>query len=295
MPIAGFPNIASPEEYNAWRVRVGLKALVGEDLKKAWLPYATLRGYKPPVAPQPQFVDPRLPRLQADLQAIPGAYNDQRKMDANALLRQLLTSGLTDQGGLDQVAVDSGVPDGQGGNQQNITYKLVVAPNGRAFRQAFRSVVSNAASRGFLESSDTNRQVSESRGQLTQSVRDALASLADSQRGSLQKQQSDIAGVGGQISGVQSEVAARLAEQTPPQWTGPGTVKKAMGWVDWNAAQRRRHGDWGVIGSGIRRAGYFDYLKRANYGKTTGGSAVPTIDPAALKAWQAVQTKWKVA
>ncbi len=239
-------DLLSESEFNAWRVRHGRPALSGAELTKAHQLYVyRMNGGQATAAATPAtttaaapitFEDPRLPQLQSEMQAIPGTFNDARRMSANDLLRQLISSGLTESGSLAEEAANAGVPDGLGGTQKNIIYKVIVGPGGKAYRQAYESRVASQNARGVLESSETRRQIRDDRGELDRRVNDSLMGLSDVMQKSLASQRAATTDVGNRVAGVKADVAQDLKNNIPPAATtaapaataAPATLAKAV-------------------------------------------------------------------
>jgi hypothetical protein len=163
--------------------------------------------------PDPQVSDPRLIPFTAQLQAIPGRYNDERRTQANLTLKRLIDEGLIEGGSLEGVESDSGIVGGQGEPLKNILYRIVRGADGRAYMQAFLDIRSAQASRGFLESSQTQRRISDARRDLNLSVENALLGLGRQQQSSLAQQRGDITGIGKEIGGVRADIAREQAAQ----------------------------------------------------------------------------------
>lgn len=179
----------------------------------------------PPAPPAPiSLADMRLPGLQADLQAIPGRFNDQRRGDANDILRGLLSSGLLESGTLAEEKSASGIPGADGADQQNIVYKIIPGPGGKMYRQAYMSTVASQNARGFLESSQTNQRVQEGKAGLDANVNDALQALLKHSSQSLDDQRSATSSASGAITGVKQEAADKAQAAGPPPPTAATSV-----------------------------------------------------------------------
>lgn len=169
----------------------------------------------PPVDPQQS--DLRFAPLQAQLQNIPGTYNDTRRTDANLTLKELIDSGLLDATSrLGTEERTSGVQGAGGADIPNVVYHIVRGADGRQYLQGFREVLGSQASRGFLESSQTDRRQRDTRAGYDKQVSDAFLGLGRGQQSSLAQEGKDITGVGTQIGGIRQTIAEEQASKPAP-------------------------------------------------------------------------------
>lgn len=218
-----------------------------------------------PAPPNPvNFADPRLPGVEAQLRAVPGTFNDQRRMSANEVLRNLISQGLIQHGSLAEESSDSGILGADGAQQKNIVYKIITGPGGRLYRQAYESTRDSQNTRGFLESSQTNERIKEGRATLDRSVNDTLARLGDDMTRSLGQQREAIASLGEKESNIKADVARDL--QNDPTAIAGNPVSPAGSTVAGDAAGKRQ-------GTPISLARFTQWRK--NMGRPTlAGSAL---------------------
>jgi hypothetical protein len=162
-----------------------------------------------PPEPQPIPVDPARESAIDDrrnrLSALPGLYNTRRKDLAATTAAQLVESGLTDRADLEEV------PAGDG----NVVWRVVVGPDGRLYRQAFRQTRDAFNARGLLGSSFQRRQYEEQRGALDTSVAQAMRAYDQNVRGITESQRQEAEGLGNDITQAQIEYGDWKRAQPP--------------------------------------------------------------------------------
>lgn len=213
----------------------------------------------PPVSPQQS--DLRFAPLQAQLQNIPGTYNDERRVGGLRTLKDLIDAGLLDSTStLGQESKDSGVSvdpaNPAAGQLQNVVYHVVRGADGKQYLQGFRDVAGAQNARGFLESSQTDQRQADTKAGYDKSVSDAFLNLGGSQQGSLKQEGSDITGVNssigelrGTIAGEQSQKPAPVpaapaapgAPPTPGTANLPPTLQTPAAFAKWLAGQGIRN------------------------------------------------------
>lgn len=164
---------------------------------------ATSSPAPPPPAPAPGIAPPptdpnrqsAIDSLIAWLASLPGTYNTRRKDLAAETSTGLVESGL----------FDSANYEGTTGEGGNITYRIVVGPNGRLYRQAFSSARDSFNARGLLGSSFMQRAQREGKQALDVGVAQGLRGF-DKSQGALGEQQSaDVLRGQQDISGKRTE------------------------------------------------------------------------------------------
>lgn len=263
-------------KYQEWLTRTGRKGTEADALAWKKTHGVALGMYNPdgtPKAPTQQaptvnLTDPRLPGIEAQLRAVPGSFNDQRRLSAGQVLRSLIEAGYIESGSLGEESVDSGILGADGQQQKNIIYKVVMGPNGKLYRQAYETTRDAQNQRGFLESSQTNQTIRDRRGDLDSKVRTALAGLSDGMTTSLESQRKAIADLGADERGVLAEVAADQKDDpttyVPPTAAAPAATASAVRsgtpislerFTTW----RKNMGRTPLVGSALTKA-YNDYV-----------------------------------
>lgn len=266
-------------KYAEWLSRTGRKGTEADALQWKKSHGVALGLYNPDGTPKPQaaapapqvsFADPRLPGIEAERRAVPGSFNDQRRLAAQGLLRNLISGGYFTDGSLAEESVDSGILGADGSQQKNIVYKIIAGANGKLYRQAYETTRDAQNQRGFLESSQTNQTIRDRRGELDRKVNDMFAGLGDEMTGSLQSQREAISRLDSDERGVLSEQAREQAQDPsaiaapPPPAAAPtvpaaasrtGTPISQARFVQW----RQNMGRPALQGTALSKA-YSDYV-----------------------------------
>lgn len=198
------PPAASPLAWTAGLSDEEFAGAMGGD--PAVQSYHDARGTTPPTpaaasapAPPPLPTDPnREAAIQAiinRLAALPGIYNTQRKDLAANTVAGLVEGGLLDSASFAE-------QPGEGGN---ITYKLVVGPNGRLYRQAFTGARDSFNAHGLLNSSFMRRAQADSQRDLDTRLAQATRGYDQASRGITDAQRQETQGLEGDLTRGRTE------------------------------------------------------------------------------------------
>jgi len=176
-------------------------------------------GVAAPPAPPPPYALPVDPRIESLLMQGRGAVTA-----GNAGRMALGTNtafGLTDSGLLERsgAEVRDTRPAGfaEAPDLNNVTYRIIIGPEGRLYRQAYAAIDAGAASRGMGYSSARTNARGEQKKSLDQSVNSTLRGFDSSQNQSLIDQGKGLDAIAGGIADVRFEQAATQAALPVPE------------------------------------------------------------------------------
>ncbi len=173
-----------------------------------------------PAAPAPYAlpVDPRIEALLMQGRGAVTAGNAGRMALGTNTAFGLTDSGLLERSGAEvrdtQNAGFSEAPD-----LNNVTYRVIVGPEGRLYRQAYAAIDASAASRGAAYSSARDNAQTDQRRSLDQSLNATLRGFDASQNKSLIDQGKGLDDIAGGIADVRFEQASTQAELPVPEPT----------------------------------------------------------------------------
>lgn len=177
-------------------------------------------GVEAPPAPAPYAlpVDPRIEALLMQGRGAVTAGNAGRMALGTNTAFGLTDSGLLERSGAEvrdtQNAGFSEAPD-----LNNVTYRVIVGPEGRLYRQAYAAIDASAASRGAAYSSARDNAQTDQRRSLDQSLNATLRGFDASQNKSLIDQGKGLDDIAGGIADVRFEQASTQAELPVPEPT----------------------------------------------------------------------------
>lgn len=153
--------------------------------------------------------------------ALPGVYNTRRQDAASLAAADLTASGLVEN------ATAQAVPGANG----NVVYKLIVGPNGRVYRQAYRQTLDAAAARGMAFGSETDRRLDTTRRDLDTRRAQATTAAGQQQTQLTGQQQEEDRGLGRDLTRARTDYAGWQAQQSvpPPPEPPPPAPEAAAG------------------------------------------------------------------
>lgn len=183
----------------------------------AAVPAAPAAAATPPVTLP---VDPRIENYLMQGRGAVDAANAGRLALGTNTAFGLTDSGLLERSGT-QVAGTASAGFADAPDLNNITYRVIVGPEGRLYRQAFASIDASAAQRGAAYSSARDNQQAASQQALDNQLNAALRAFNDRQNSSLATEASGLGQIGQNIAQVRAEQAATLAGTPAPAATTP--------------------------------------------------------------------------
>ena len=165
-----------------------------------------------PATPPTNPWDARVSELQGRREALAPTYNEQRRQAGQSAATGLVESGLAD-------TADTSAETQTWGSQpyeQATVYKLVLSPDGRLYRQAYRDTRAAFNARGMLSSSFTDTALTDRRRDLDLSRTRAVRSSDEAQRGLVDRQKTATQKAADDIWNAQQQGAAWSASQPAP-------------------------------------------------------------------------------
>lgn len=166
-------------------------------------------------APLTLPVDPRIEAYLMQGRGTVTAANAGRQVLGTNTALGLTDSGLLERSGTAVAGqANAGFPDAPDLN--NITYRIIVGPEGRLYRQAYATINGSAAQRGAGYGSGTTNARRQATTDLNNQVNQRLRGFSGQQDASLQQEAGALGSLGASIAGVRSEQAATLAATPAP-------------------------------------------------------------------------------
>lgn len=207
------PGFAGPSTTPKWRLP-DYGGVVGQ---------APTDPVNPTVAATPAAAGPPLPaslgmqtginNIQKQIDALPGFFNTQRRVNATEGATGLVESGL----------LDSATTQEQAGEGGNVTYRIIVGPDGRLYRQAYANARDNFNARGLLGSSFMRHQQRDSREALNTQVAQTVRNIDSRQTGITGQQTTQTNDLLGQKAQASADYTDWQRQQPAPP-TGPPPI-----------------------------------------------------------------------